>query len=65
MNKWNNPNVFKWRFAVILVVLSVVSVCYGEVNAIPNTKEEGCVDNVCGSVCSYNGVQIFSGGIHE
>ena len=52
-------------FAVILVVLSVVSVCYGEVNAIPNTKEEGCVDDVCGSVCSYNGVQIFSGGIHE
>ena len=48
--------------AVVFVVLSVVSVCYGfSQPRIPDTKKEGCVDGVCGSICSYDGVEIFPG----
>ncbi|CAO1439866.1 unnamed protein product [Diamesa tonsa] len=49
---------------VILVVLSVVSACYGK-RVFSDTKAEGCVDGVCGFVCSYDGVQMFPGHIAE
>lgn len=51
---------------VILFVLGFVSVCYGTLKFEKNnTKTEGCIDEVCGSVCSHDGMQIFPGQIYN
>lgn len=40
--------------------MSLWTVCFGfSQPIIPNTRAEGCVDGVCGSVCSWDGVQLF------
>lgn len=48
-------------YSVMFVVLIVFSVCHGfSQPRIPNTKAEGCdASGNCGSVCSYDGVNIF------
>ncbi|CAO1439857.1 unnamed protein product [Diamesa tonsa] len=47
---------------VIFILSVVVSVCHGfSQPRIPDTKAEGCVDGVCGSVCSYDDEKLFPG----
>lgn len=46
--------------AVIFVILSVISTCYGYSQPIiPNTKAEGCFDGSCGPHCAWDGAQLF------
>lgn len=48
----------------VFVAFAIVATCYGfSQPIIKNTKANGCIDDMCGAHCSYDGVKLFPGKI--
>ncbi|KAG5673069.1 hypothetical protein PVAND_003144 [Polypedilum vanderplanki] len=46
--------------AVILVLLSVIGLCYSfSQPVVKNTRKEGCWEGQCGSHCDFQGTKLF------
>lgn len=46
-----------------LLLMSLMTVCLGfSQPIIPNTRAEGCIDGVCGPLCSWEEVKLFPDG---
>lgn len=45
---------------VCFLFMSLTTVCFGYSQPIiKNTRAEGCIDGVCGSICSWEDVKLF------